>query len=104
MCFTILVRANEVLSAYYQFQRRSETRNSARTTVRLLESLIRLAEGHARLMYRREVILMDSIMAVSLIESSMQGFNMLAEENILHTSFPEDSMEEYKTQGWFVGY
>ncbi|NWW39056.1 MCM9 helicase, partial [Panurus biarmicus] len=90
--------SNLVLVRYYQMQRQSDCRNAARTTVRLLESLIRLAEAHARLMFRDTVTLEDAVTVVSVMESSMQGGALLGGINALHTSFPENPMEQYRTQ------
>ncbi|XP_016009127.2 DNA helicase MCM9 isoform X4 [Rousettus aegyptiacus] len=89
---------NQVLLRYYQMQRQSDSRNAARTTIRLLESLIRLAEAHARLMFRDTVTLEDAITAVSVMESSMQGGALLGGVNALHTSFPENPLEQYQRQ------
>ncbi|KAM4772331.1 DNA helicase MCM9 [Rhinophrynus dorsalis] len=90
--------ANTILVRYYQLQRQSNCRNAARTTIRLLESLIRLAEAHARLMYRDVVTVEDAITVVSVMESSMQGGALLGGVNALHTSFPENPREQYQMQ------
>lgn len=89
---------NQVLLRYYQMQRQSDSRNAARTTIRLLESLIRLAEAHARLMFRDTVTLEDAVTVVSVMESSMQGGALLGGVNALHTSFPENPLEQYQRQ------
>ncbi|NXA42099.1 MCM9 helicase, partial [Eudromia elegans] len=87
-----------VLVRYYQRQRQSDYRSAARTTIRLLESLIRLAEAHARLMFRDTVTLEDAVTAVSVMESSMQGGALLGGINALHTSFPDNPMAQYRIQ------
>ncbi|XP_055935195.1 DNA helicase MCM9-like isoform X2 [Argiope bruennichi] len=85
----------KVLQTYYRRQRSLEGRNFARTTPRLLQSLIRLAEGHARLMFRYEVLVIDAIMAIILMESSMSGSAVLDGLATLHTSFPDNPRAEY---------
>ncbi|XP_056150178.1 DNA helicase MCM9 [Lampris incognitus] len=90
--------ANTILARYYQLQRQSDSRSAARTTIRMLESLSRLAEAHARLMYRQTVTIEDAVVAVSVMECSMQGGALLGNMNALHTSFPADPGQQYQTQ------
>ncbi|TKS74036.1 DNA helicase MCM9 [Collichthys lucidus] len=90
--------ANSILTRYYQLQRQSDSCNTGRTTIRMLESLSRLAEAHARLMYRATVTTEDAVMAVSVMECSMQGGALLGNVNALLTSFPADPVKEYQTQ------
>ncbi|XP_077366495.1 DNA helicase MCM9 isoform X2 [Festucalex cinctus] len=94
----VSAEANSILSRYYQLQRQSEGRNAARTTIRMLESLSRLAEAHARLMYREIVTIEDAVMAVSVMECSMQGGGLLGSVNAVLTSFPDDPAQQYQTQ------
>ncbi|XP_063846582.1 DNA helicase MCM9-like [Scylla paramamosain] len=91
-------QANEVLSRYYQAQRQSDQRSKARTTLRLLESLVRLSQGHARLMMRGEVGVQDAVVAITLLEASMGGFSPVMDINPLYTAFPQDGELEYRTQ------
>ena len=87
--------ADQVLRAYYRRHRQADCRNAARTTIRLLESLIRLSEAHARLMFRHIVTIQDAIAAVTVVESSMQGGSLLPTGSILHSCFPKDADLEY---------
>lgn len=63
--------AKKILSAAYLYHRSDPHRRPERTTVRLLDSLIRLAEGHAKLMYRTKVEIIDAITAAELIGTTM---------------------------------
>lgn len=95
--------AMTILQRYYQLQRSSDTRSAARTTIRLLESLTRLSQAHARLMCHDEVQVMDAVVAVFVMEvskatdscSSMLGGGL---ESVLHSDFAEDPAAEYALQ------
>ncbi|KAI8360459.1 MCM2/3/5 family-domain-containing protein [Mortierella sp. GBAus27b] len=91
--------AEQVLVSYYQLQRKADLRNAARTTIRLLESLIRLSQAHARLMARDFVTIQDAIVIVSLMEVTAQGGAATPSGiNPLHASFPKSGEEEYFRQ------
>ena len=66
----LMVEAEEVLTGYYKLQRAAADRTSARTTVRMLESLVRIAQAHAKLMARQQVTQQDAIIAVSIAEAA----------------------------------
>ncbi|KAK2971790.1 hypothetical protein RJ640_018479, partial [Escallonia rubra] len=87
--------AEKIISSYYQLQRRSATDNAARTTVRMLESLIRLAQAHARLMFRNEVTRLDAITAILCVESSMTTSAIVdSVGNALHSNFTDNPDQE----------
>lgn len=58
--------------------------------------IFRLSQGHARLMYHTEVEILDAVMAVTLIEASMQGdSSVLGLGFDIHSSSPENPTETY---------
>ncbi|KAG7174785.1 DNA helicase MCM9-like 2, partial [Homarus americanus] len=69
----------------------------------MLESLVRLSQGHAKLMMRTEVTVQDAIVAVTLMEATMCGASVIAGINPLHTSFPHSPGEDYKHQDFRRG-
>eukprot|EP00871_Galdieria_phlegrea_P005924 jgi/Galph1/819/GphlegSOOS_G5461.1 len=77
--------AQRIVSKYYTMQRQVTSRNAARTTVRFLESLIRLAQAHARLLFRKLAVVQDAIYAIFVTESSAFGNNVLQLERDLQT-------------------
>ncbi|KAH9608982.1 hypothetical protein KSS87_020935, partial [Heliosperma pusillum] len=95
--------AERVISSYYQLQRRCGTQNAARITVRMLESLIRLAQAHARLMFKNEVTRLDAITAILCIETSMTTSAIVdSVGNALHSNFSENPDTEYAKQEKFI--
>ncbi|KAI9104624.1 MCM2/3/5 family-domain-containing protein [Phlyctochytrium arcticum] len=100
---TLTDESTQVLTRYYQAQRRSDSRNAARTTIRLLESLIRLAQAHARLLNQREVTARDAVVAVTLMEASLQSASMSGMDHggvasALHEGFAEDPDRTFRRQ------
>jgi DNA helicase MCM9 len=85
-----------VLSKYYQFQRSNDSNHSVRTTVRLLESLVRLAQAHAKLMFHEQVQLRDAVNAIILMEASLTSSTSNdAGLNDLNAECPEDFESTY---------
>eukprot|EP00873_Tetraselmis_striata_P027898 jgi/Tetstr1/448162/TSEL_035453.t1 len=82
--------AEATLLRYYQCQRQSEHRSAERTTIRMLESLARVAQAHARLMARNEALQQDAVVALSLMDSSMNAASVFGQASTLHSEFDAD--------------
>ncbi|XP_017893509.1 DNA helicase MCM9-like [Ceratina calcarata] len=85
--------AEMVLRATYLYHRSHPDRREERTTVRLLDSLMRLAEGHAKLMYKADIEIMDAIFVAQLIGTGSKS------ESNLGNSFPLDPIATYRSEG-----
>lgn len=57
-----------IFQAYFSYLRGRTTLTKDRKTIRMLESLIRLSEAHARMMFRKDIIIYDAISVVILME------------------------------------
>lgn len=88
ICPTVTPRANAILGAYFRTCRADAGRDPARTTVRLLDSLMRLAQAHARLMFRDAVTEVDAVTVVRLMESSWGFGHLLRAQNIMRAELP----------------
>ncbi|XP_048477653.1 DNA helicase MCM9 [Plutella xylostella] len=88
-CMQMTKSANIILQTYYMTQRKSDYRDPSRTTVRMLDSLVRLSQAHCRLMYRTTILPMDAIVAVSLVDLSMQDCTLHDTVDALHSTTPQ---------------
>lgn len=92
-----------LLNRYYHIRRQQQGQgNDGQSTVRLIESLIRVSQAHARLMQRHEVTVMDAIIAIHLISRCQLTCSQqtLLGDNSSSTGgrdeFPQDSMVHYE--------
>jgi DNA helicase MCM9 len=88
----------EVLTAYYSRQRQMVDAMPARTTVRLLDSCRRLAQGHAKLMCRQDTVtVQDAIEAVLLMDMSLNPTTpILPVPDLLTSTPPNDPVGSYR--------
>jgi hypothetical protein len=71
---TLSREASQLLENHYNLCRQSKSEKSLPITVRFLESLIRLSQAHARLMYRNEVLLDDAVAVILLMEYTATAY------------------------------
>ena len=64
--------AAQLLERHYQKCRLTDS-STVTHTVRLLESLIRLSQAHARLMYRNLVEIQDAVASIHLVRRQIIG-------------------------------
>ena len=88
---TLSEPAQRTLTAYYSLQRAAADRDAARSTIRMLEALVRLAQAHARLMFRSEVTIMDAVYAIVLMEGAQNCPSLVDPDfSALKSEFPPD--------------
>lgn len=90
--------ANHIISKYYQRCRDDPQRDYSRTTARMIDSLNRLAEAHARLMLRNTITISDAVIVIRLMEST-HGFGRIIKKfDVIKEDLPlgptEDEIRE----------
>jgi DNA helicase MCM9 len=95
-------QAQRVLTKYYTMERTATGRNAARTTVRLLEALVRLTQAHARIMFRETATAMDAVFAVAAVEASAAAQQVVGGMGALHAQFPEDPDTDFQHYASFI--
>ncbi|XP_065095373.1 DNA helicase MCM9-like [Ochlerotatus camptorhynchus] len=90
--------ANTILGAYYKLCRADPSRDPSRTTVRLLDSLVRLSQAHARLLFRDEVTPVDAITVIRLMESSWSFGKVVPPVDLIRKELPIGPTREEITE------
>ncbi|GIX65334.1 DNA helicase MCM9 isoform X1 [Babesia caballi] len=75
---TLTAEAKKVIHAYYTALRKQaiEAGNPCGPTIRTVESLIRLSQAHARLMFRDHISLFDAVSVIWVGEFGLQGYKV----------------------------
>ena len=92
---TLSPPAQKMIEAYYLYQRKQDSSASARTTIRLMESLIRLSQAHARLMWRNTVLLQDAVEVILLMEASQSTTGLIKVASNVQNVAPEGERTEF---------
>ena len=65
--------AESIINNYYQYLRMNPKINKDRKTVRMLESLIRMTEAHARLLMKSAATMFDAVSVIILMEHTLMS-------------------------------
>lgn len=107
-------QAEMLLQAYFSYLRGRQTLAKDRKTIRMLESLIRLSEAHARMMFKKDIEMYDAICVIVLMEKcvstglfetnysclmsgqaySQAKFECLAKLGLDYTAFGDDDFDD----------
>lgn len=77
------VLASHLVMKYFYSQRQVESSSATKATTRLLESLIRLSQAHAKLLLQDEVLLHDAVTAIFCVSLSQTENRMSTGASIL---------------------
>jgi len=86
---TLSPEAEGLIRAYYQLRRRRQEDFRGRPTIRLLESLVRMTQAHARLMWRHEATRRDVIVAIDVIDGNLMDAQPHEGDSELHYNLRE---------------
>jgi len=90
--------AVEVITAYFRMLRSQSPDARGRFTVRFMESLLRLAQAHARLLHHRRVELEDAIAVIVLHRAALQDHVVGADMGDPTHDFPTQVTQMTQTQ------